>query len=83
MKDGSYQMDREVVNGITLTLASWKPNPDYPGSYEIGYRRGDEFSLIQWDGLPATIAWGIVLRLAAKGRTAHQIRKVLDKVSSR
>lgn len=75
----SEQLDKEFINGVHLTLVSWRPNPEYPASYEIGWRHRGGFELIQFS-MPSRKAWDIVKRLTAKGRLASQIRKVLERL---
>lgn len=79
----SEKIDEAYIRGIYLTLATWQPNPEFSKSYEIGWRRGDEFHLIQWDGVSSRVAWDVTKRLAAKGRYPSDIRKVLDRIGNR
>ncbi len=78
----SEQLDKALIRGVYLTLALWKPHPEYPGSFEIGYRCNNTFHLIQFSMNPWK-AWEIVKRMVDKQRNIFKIRKLLERLESK
>jgi hypothetical protein len=81
----STQLDTHKSNDVFLTLAKWHPMKEYgcSGTDEIGFRRGNDFTLIQWSGLPTRIVWPLVKRLTDRGRDASRIRRILTWLENR
>lgn len=67
-------------NGIRLTLATWRPEPYCSPSYEIGYRVGEKFTLIQWRMIRSQKAWDIAKRMVMKNKSADKIQKIFDRI---
>jgi hypothetical protein len=76
----SERIDAFEANGIRLTLATWQSEPYYSPSYEIGFRRGEHFTLIQWSGIHSQKAWDIAKRMATKNKSADKIQKIFDRI---
>ena len=78
----SKLIDSMTIGDVRLTLGSWKPHPEYPASFEIGYRDEGDFFLIQFS-MQKEKAWSVVSRLVRKGRSVKQIRRVIERLESR
>lgn len=75
----SVQLDRATIGETFLTLATW--DTGYGPSPEIGVRQNGGFTLVQWRRMPHAKAWEIAKRMAAKGRDARDIQRVLDRLT--
>lgn len=76
----SVNLDSAQIGEVRLTLATWQPNPEYPPSFEIGYRYKNDFRLIQWRILPSKVAWSIVQRLVKKDRNIFKIKEIISRI---
>jgi len=73
----SEQIDRIKIGEVTLTLASWQSQPFLSPSFEIGWRCGKKFELIQFR-MRKTKAWGIVQKLVYKGKCPKRIIEIIS-----
>ena len=76
----THQLDSFELNGVRLTLVNYQTG--YGFSPEIGYRRGEDFNLIQWSTLSISKnkAWDIAKRMVIKNKTAKQIIKLFERL---
>ena len=75
----SINLDRVTIGEVTLTLGSWQPQPYFSPSYEIGWRCGERFELIQFR-MQRMKAWYVVKELVKKGKCPFKIIAVLERL---